>query len=1078
MESLTNSVDTICANASSLVERMEQFSSSADHGDDSSNDADMTRRLQYWKERAADGNEELFLRRLKWDGLDIEQAKTLLAFTPQPRPDARPRWGQIILDLLSFLESVPASGDKSSDEQQAPFCALWEPIVNFAVSQLNVKISTPSANIAPALEAFRQQLLILLAGQGATALYQDFSIRRSLEQAQLGVNKPHFYTRYVSGMLDGGLLKFFEEYPVLARIIGTAIEHWCDTVAEFIQRLEADLAELKITFPDIVDGYPIAFDTGLSDSHRGGRTVICMTFGNGEKLIYKPKNLIAEQYFQNLLQWLEANDLMGSTPLKTSKVLVKEDHGWVEYIPHLACQDEGEVQRYYERAGKLLFLLYLIGASDVHMENLICCGENPVLIDMETLLHHVPMFEGEREFNASDIAMREFYFDSVVRPAMLPRWEYGANSEAYDVSGLGGVYPYETSIKNVIWKNMNSDHMSLTQTPHMMQAGKNAVRLNGDLIDPTDHVQDLINGFQDLFRQMMAAGQKFLASGPLGNMIDVHNRYIFRNTRVYYILMNQLLSPQHLKSGLDAGIHIDVFSRALVIQEQECPPIWPIIQSEHKAIFNLDVPMIMAPASGSDIFLDDGSKLSDIFEGASFDLIETRVQALSEQEMERQTQYIRACFIGMNGPEENASTPQVQSGFNTKSDCGSALSKQQSTPVQCASHIADEIINTAIRSKDGSASWMSVSYEDVAQRWQFQPMRMRMYDGILGTTLFLAAAYRATGNDDYKETALAAIAPLVDNASDVSLHRALFSSGIGAGTGGSSVIYSLVRMADLLGRTDLLDVAKTLSSSISPEMIEKDTRLDVMGGAAGLIMGLAPLYEKKKDSRILEMMRLSAKTLLSKQETAPFRGKAWQVLGGQFISGLSHGAAGISLALSRLHKLDPDPALLKSIHEALEFENGAFEEGDGDWPDFRYPKINGKYTYHCSWCNGAPGIALARMGMMEAIDDFDVEADINNALNITATAPLNGIDHVCCGSFGREEALRSSCRHSSYEGEKGNSLQRHEPSFLSEPCKDNYALGWSHGPYIPSFFQGTAGIGYQFLRQQEPDTFPSILMFS
>ena len=42
---------------------------------------------------------------------------------------------------------------------------------------------------------------------------------------------------------------------------------------------------------------------------------------------------------------------------------------------------------FYRRQGVLLALLYLLGMTDIHHENLIACADQPVLVDVETLLH-------------------------------------------------------------------------------------------------------------------------------------------------------------------------------------------------------------------------------------------------------------------------------------------------------------------------------------------------------------------------------------------------------------------------------------------------------------------------------------------------------------------------------------------------------------------------------------------------------------------------------------------------------------------------------------------------------------------
>jgi lantibiotic modifying enzyme len=41
----------------------------------------------------------------------------------------------------------------------------------------------------------------------------------------------------------------------------------------------------------------------------------------------------------------------------------------------------------------------------------------------------------------------------------------------------------------------------------------------------------------------------------------------------------------------------------------------------------------------------------------------------------------------------------------------------------------------------------------------------------------------------------------------------------------------------------------------------------------------------------------------------------------------------------------------------------------------------------------------------------------------------------------------------------------------------SYALGWKKAPYLASFHQGMAGIGYEYLRLAAPATLPSLLLW-
>jgi lantibiotic modifying enzyme len=58
-----------------------------------------------------------------------------------------------------------------------------------------------------------------------------------------------------------------------------------------------------------------------------------------------------------------------------------------------------------------------------------------------------------------------------------------------------------------------------------------------------------------------------------------------------------------------------------------------------------------------------------------------------------------------------------------------------------------------------------------------------------------------------------------------------------------------------------------------------------------------------------------------------------------------------------------------------------------------------------SWCHGAPGIGLARLGSLPILDTAEIRQEIAVAINTTQQFGLHNIDHLCCGNFGRMEVL-------------------------------------------------------------------------
>src|SRR5205085_12535631 len=96
--------------------------------------------------------------------------------------------------------------------------------------------------------------------------------------------------------------------------------------------------------------------------------------------------------------------------------------------------------RFDERAGMQVALLYALGGTDYHRENLIAAGERPVVIVLETVLRHEEKsIDGVAHGRSADASVKQDYWNSVLCTALLPYWDIGADGTAFDISGLGSV---------------------------------------------------------------------------------------------------------------------------------------------------------------------------------------------------------------------------------------------------------------------------------------------------------------------------------------------------------------------------------------------------------------------------------------------------------------------------------------------------------------------------------------------------------------------------------------------------------------------------------------------------------------
>jgi lantibiotic modifying enzyme len=103
--------------------------------------------------------------------------------------------------------------------------------------------------------------------------------------------------------------------------------------------------------------------------------------------------------------------------------------------------------------------------------------------------------------------------------------------------------------------------------------------------------------------------------------------------------------------------------------------------------------------------------------------------------------------------------------------------------------------------------------------------------------------------------------------------------------------------------------------------------------------------------------------------------------------------------------------------------------------------------------------------------------DIEEALKTTLMEKFAPIDHACCGNMGSMELFL--CANTRFGGsvymEKANQIG--SSVLRRAEANGHYGLGTNTAFESPSFHQGTAGIGYQFLRLAAPRVLPSILLW-
>lgn len=926
-----------------------------------------------WRRLSAEGDPAAFERRLSW-----------LAPLAAPSRD----WLEPLREILAAAShSVP--GPRST----VPFAELLWPIASWAAARVGPQATTETARV----------LLARLGRLCAPVLMTEFGIFRGarasgleLVLAQARGEDRQLYTAFLEHLRAGGLVGLLADYPPLGRLLSLTVTCWVEWTAEFFERLEHDRPVLESALG--CRGGLVGLDWELSDPHHGGRTAVRVSFENGARAIYKPRSLAMEKAWFDLLSWLAER---GAPRLRSLKVVNLGSHGWVEHAQVGPCSHPGA---YYRRSGALLCLLYALGGNDAHLENLLACGDDPVLVDVETLFH--PPLHQEA---GPDV-------DCVLRTGILPGW-MGRGETAMDAGGLGRATG-STPAKRRLFTDVNTDRMAMRvdHSPLKEPAPRPAVE---------DHEDLLVEGFEEMYGRLIELGPRLLhPRGPLARFRKCEGRYIPWSTAAYSELLRVGSSAARLRDAGRRSVLFDLPARAW--SRTSRPQVARrFVAAESAALEAGDVPLFRCRPAQRSLGLPDGRVLEEFFERSGWELTRDRLQRLCPADRDRQVALVREA-VGLRSGREFEPEPLTAAG----------------DPAAQAGRIGELLLGATGHPR----TWLGVQLVG-SDRFQMAPLEQDLYAGTGGVALFLAALARTRGGEEYREAALAAL-----GAQPPQLPSQL---GLG-GPGG--MLLSLLRVESLLGEPRLLDQALEICGRLHADRLQRDTQLDIIGGAAGLIPGLLEVAERTGERHPLEMALRCGEHLLERRTPCG----AWATLEGRVLTGFAHGTAGIAWALDRLGRATGEAAFAWAASEAVDYEDRCFLAQAGTWPDLR---TSPRTPAAATWCHGPAGIALARLGMERT-------GEVERAVAAVLAGELPR-DHLCCGLAGQAETLL----------ECGRALGR--PDWVgaaTERChalagREAYRLspGVRRQSHHPSFFTGLAGIGYVLLRSAFPEVLPCSL---
>lgn len=1073
----------MAAAASTIPERM---SSSNLLDIDPVSDEAIQKRLYAWCQISTAGNWLRFQERLSWERIDLPRALHLLAPGVWSEQVPLPTWTTTLQEAISLLETMP--GESMLAEQgywafldattPLPFEELLAPFVALARERFLTQAGIAANLLTDAAQLILQRhLLQTLISLAVPTLYAEFAQRReqanrSNEQRDDRAFSQHFIRR----MRQGGLAILLRTYSVLARLLATTCDLWVEANVEFVQRLLADWSTLTETFGDGDDpGQVREIQPTLSDTHAGRRCVMALTFACGIRIVYKPRSVGMEEAFASLLHWCNAQG--AAPPFKVLKILNRDSYGWVEFVAQEPCPNQETQRRYYRQAGMLLCLVYVLGGMNCFSDQLIAHGDQPVLVDTSHLLHPYPC--PNPEFLQGEDWEQEVY--SVLHTGLLASWHMPTERS---VASPGEARHYAADISGLYLGQENVDlTQEIEQQKPSLALKYGSLRIRSPLnitsaVDISQHLleedlrEELCAGFRHMYQLLLQQRDLLLtAESPIQAMKKPLVRMRYRDRSVYDEIFPKLLAPQALRDAVTRSLLLEQLgSESVPIEwyrtsKRDYAHWWPIFAVERQALLQGDIPVVNARGESNALVIGpDQEVVESCLCQPAFDLVIRRLERLSNEDLALQLALLQQAIPQQADPV--VSSRQVAT-VDEQPEARAFMPE--------ALRIADDIVRRAIFTGSGEVLWVKPEASYRYQQNQLQPMRYGLSDGISGIAFFLAALAQLTGDADYARLASAAVRPLRRLVREEG-KRLICEMGLGAGPGLGSVVYALTHVSQFLDEPELLADAQAASNLITPDLIAEDHLLDVFVGTAGTLLSLLALYEVSPAQSLLDRAVWCGEHLLRARTQSKANCRVWPTMGGRHTTGFSHGTAGIVYALLRLYALTGDASLLQAAQEGLLYEDRALVYERGNWVE---EVGKDRLDFGVSWCHGAPGIGLARVGALPMLDSAAIRRDIEVALQTTQRVGVIGADTLCCGSCGRIEFLLTAARRLD-RPELADMAMRVAAQMLSRAeQRGEFAFGSVLPRWIarPHLFHGTAGIGYTLLRLAQPDVLPSILLW-
>lgn len=642
------------------------------------------------------------------------------------------------------------------------------------------------------------------------------------------------------------------------------------------------------------------------------KCVLILEFKKGEKVVYKATIGDNIQFLKGILKnFFDKEYLDNYIYLRLNSKGV-----WVKYIEHVTIS-EREVPKYYFNYGKLMFIAYMLGMNDLHYENLIANGVNPVITDVETIFSSY-LFTAihDYKFDARKKAIEKLTY-GVISTGLLP---IVSMSEYFggDISCLSNC-GLKLQVEKL--KNSYQDNMSIVTEIENINPEKHLPNFN---INPLYYKRDIVAGFkkaEKIFKNKMEEIFKYIEI----NMDLVESRIILNMTKSYSKMLRIKSDPKYRYDSSRFENLLKKMGKSYHFNERT-------FEYESLELKKDNIPSFYWNNLEKRIYGKEGLECFGIRE-LKYDFL--KIKQLVENQVNEKVIEYQIKLI------EDSIDSMLALGIQYRGE------KIQSELLKANEDIVliEDITSNKISGNDGTVNWIGLMVNEKEQL-EYAVLDWSLYSGMIGIGYAYYAKYILEA-----DSGSVRILRELFNSYEIYLNSGEFNTmNISYYTGltGMYAFWNHFRKENILDEEKLNLVLDKILQLIRKNILHTNV-YDTLAGVHSAVIYWYSQYIETKESFIKEILILikehwkklfELETMTSEFNFASF----------------AHGFSGIITSLLMLNKVTPEEDLKSMIGHLIKEEYKLYKE-NYKWID----KRNKEIAYADFWCHGSCGIMFSRL---------------------------------------------------------------------------------------------------------------------